>query len=166
MSSLIGIPILALALILQTAILSHITLLQASADLVLVVVASWIMNERVKMVWPWPLIAGILVGFVSEIPMWGYVLGYLGMAFIGLALKRRVWRAPLLALFTMVFVGTLILQGVTYVLLRVSGTVIDPLQAFNLVLLPGLLLNLVIAVPVQGLINEVAALFYPVDVEG
>ncbi len=68
MPVLIGIPILALAVILQSAILSHITLLSASADLVLVVVASWMMQERVKVVWEWGVIAAILVGFVSEFP--------------------------------------------------------------------------------------------------
>ncbi len=165
MPSLIGLPILILALIIQSAVLSHITLLQAPADLVLVVVASWIMNERVKAVWVWAIIAGILVGFVSEVPMWVYVLGYAVLAGIGMFLKRRVWRAPLLALFTTIFIGTLVMQGVTFVFLRVLGTVIDPLQAFNLVLLPSLLLNLVIAIPVQSLINEVAAWFYPVDIE-
>ena len=166
MPALIGVPILALALIFQSAVLSHMRLLQGSVDLVLVVVVSWIMNERVKAVWEWALIAGILVGFVSQIPMWGYVLGYAIIAFMGSLLKRRIWRAPLLALFTVVFLGTVVIQGLSFVLLRLLGTEIDPIQAFNLVLLPGLLLNLVLAIPVQGLINEVAAWLYPEEFEG
>jgi len=166
MPTLIGIPILTLAVILQSAILSQITLLKAPADLVFVVAASWIIHERVKAVWQWAVIAGILVGFVSELPMWGTLIGYLALAAIGTALKRRVWRAPLLALFTAIFIGTLLMQGLTFVWLRILGIVIDPLQAFNLILLPSLLLNLLIALPVQGLINEVAAWFYPEEGEG
>lgn len=165
MPVLIGIPILTLALILQSAILSQITLLQASADLVLVVVASWIIQERVKAVWEWAVIAAILVGFVSELPWWGYLIGYLALAGIGSVLKRSVWRAPLLALFTMVFVGTLVMQGLIFVLLRVLGTAIDPLQAFNLIILPSVLMNLLLAIPVNGLIREVAAWFYPEEQE-
>jgi len=166
MPALIGIPILALAVIIQSSILSQITLLQASADLVLVVVVSWIIHERVKAVWEWAVIAGILVGFISELPMLSYLIGYLAVAAIGIALKRRVWRAPLLALFTAVFIGTLTMQVLIFILLRLSGTVIDPLQAFNLVILPSLLLNLLLALPVQGLINEVAAWFYPEEIDG
>ena len=166
MPVLIGIPILVFAVILQSAILSQITLLLASADLVLVVVVSWIIHDRVKAVWEWALMAGILVGFISEVPMWAMVLGYLAIAAIGIMLKRRVWRAPLLALFTAVFIGTWVMQGLTFILLRVLGTAIDPLQTFNLIMLPSLLLNLLLAIPVQGLINEVVAWFYPDEMEG
>lgn len=165
MPTLIGIPILTLALIFQSAVLTRMTLLQASGDLVLVVVVSWIMQERVKAVWQWAVIAAILLGFVSQVPWWGYLIGYLLIAGMGVLLKRRVWRAPLLSLFTLIIFGTLVLQGVSYVILRVQGTVIDPLQAFNLVILPGILLNLLLAVAVNGLIREVAGWFYPEDIE-
>lgn len=166
MPVLIGIPILALAVILQSAILSHITLLSASADLVLVVVASWMMQERVKAVWEWGVIAAILVGFVSEFPTWGYLIGYGIVVGIGILLKRRVWRAPLLALFTMIFTGTLVMQILVFGILRFLGTVIDPLQAFNQIILPSVLLNLLLAIPVNGLMREVAAWFYPDEIEG
>lgn len=165
MPTLIGIPILTLAVMLQSAILSRITLLQASADLVLVVVASWIIQERVKAVWEWAVMAAILVGFVSQVPWWGYLIGYVGLAGLGVALKRRVWRAPLLALFTIVFLGSLGMQILIYAILRIQGTVIDPFQAFNLVILPGVLLNLLLALPINGLMREVAAWFYPEALE-
>ncbi|HNB50354.1 MAG TPA: hypothetical protein PK530_00345 [Anaerolineales bacterium] len=161
MPVLIGIPILALALIFQSAILSHVMLLSASADLVLVVVVSWMMQERVKAMWEWGVIATVLVGFVSEFPMWGYLIGYAVVVVLGILLKRRVWRAPLLALFTMVFIGTLVMQSVVFVVLRLLGTAIDPLQAFNQIILPSVLLNLLLAIPVNGLMREVAAWFYP-----
>lgn len=98
--------------------------------------------------------------------MWGYLSGYVLFAGLGLVLKRRVWRAPLLALFTMVFFGTLLLQGMMFVILRFLGAVIDPLQAFNLVILPGVLLNLLLAIPVNSLIREVAIWFSPEEAEG
>lgn len=165
MSTLIGIPILMLAVIFQSAVLTRITLLQASGDLVLVLVASWMMHERVKAVWQWALIAAVLMGFVSQVPWWGYLIGYGIVVGFGIALKQRVWRAPLLSLFTMVVLGTVAIQGVNYVVLRLQGIAIDPVQAFNLVLLPGILLNLLLAVPVNGVIREVADLFYPDEVE-
>ncbi|NJN43957.1 MAG: hypothetical protein HC806_04025 [Anaerolineae bacterium] len=160
MPALIGIPILIFAVILQSAIFSQITLLLASADFVMVVVISWIINDRVKAVWEWALMGGIIVGFVSEVPMWGTVIGYLIITIVGIALKRRVWRAPLLALFTAIFLGTIIVQVITFLILLVLGTSIDPVQAFNLILLPSLLLNLLIALPVQGVMNEIASWFY------
>jgi len=165
MATLISIPILAFAIMLQSAVFSKITLLQASADLVLVTTISWMIQERVRVVWQWAIVAGVLVGFVSEISMWVTVLGYLAIAAITSALKRRVWRAPVLALFTAVFAGTLVLQVLTYLLLRVLGTALDLLQVFNLIVLPSLLLNLLIALPVQGVVREVAIWFYPEEIE-
>jgi rod shape-determining protein MreD len=165
MATLISIPILTFATILQSAVFSKITLLQASADLVLVTTISWMIQERVKVVWQWAIVAGILVGFVSEISMWATVLGYLTTAVLTSTLKRRVWRAPILALFTAIFVGTLVLQMLTYVYLQILGTDFDLFQVFNLILLPSLLLNLLISLPVQGIIREVALWFYPEGIE-
>lgn len=165
MPVVVGILILTLAVLLQSTILSQIMLLRAPADLVLVTVISWIMQERVKAIWEWAIIGGILVGFVSEMPMWVPVTGYLMIAAVGSALKRRVWRAPVIALFTTVFIGTLVFQILVFVVLRVIGTVIDPLQAFNLVVLPSLLLNLLISLPVQGFTSEIASWLYPDEIE-
>lgn len=165
MANLISIPILTFAIMLQSAVFSKITLLQAPADLVLVTTISWMIQERIKVVWPWALVAGLLVGFVSEIPIWVIVLGYLVIAAITSALKRRVWRAPILALFTAVFAGTLISQVLTYLLLRALGTALDLFQVFNLIVLPSLLLNLLISLPIQGVIREVALWFYPEEIE-
>lgn len=165
MSTLISIPILILVVIFQSAVLTRMTLLHASGDLVLVVVASWMMQERVKAVWQWALIAAILMGFVSQVPWWGYLIGYGLVVGMGIVLKKRVWRAPLLSLFTMVVLGTVAIQGVNYVILRVQGVALDPVQAFNLVLLPGILLNLLFAAPVNSLIREVADWFYPDEAE-
>ena len=165
MAALISIPILTLVIILQSAVLSQIMLLQASADLMLVVVVSWMMQDRVKSIWPWAIVGGLWVGFVSELPMWVPMAGYLFIAWIGMALKRRVWRAPILALFTTIVLGTVLLQGITFISLRISGVAIDPLEAFNLVLLPGLLLNLLLALPIQGVTSELASWFYPEEID-
>ncbi len=166
MAALIGIPIITFAIILQSTILSQITLLQGPADLVLLIVISWIINERVKAVWAWAIFAGLGVGFVSQLPLWLPLLSYVLITPIGVYIKKRVWQVPVLALFAAVFLGTLLTYLLTYAYLRFFVTFpYEISQVFNLIILPSLLINLIFAIPVQAVIGEIARWFYPAELE-
>jgi len=60
MRHLVAFPILALAVILQSAIVSRISLLSGYADLVLVIVIGWALQEGVTTAWHWAVLAGAL----------------------------------------------------------------------------------------------------------
>ena len=49
------------------------------------------------------------------------MLGYLAVVALANVLQRRVWQAPLLAMFSITFVGTIIVSVLTLVALRFSG---------------------------------------------
>ena len=68
MRNLIAVPVIVFAVILQSAVVSRITLLSGYADLTLVMLAAWALQEDVKSAWHWAVATGILVGFVSRIP--------------------------------------------------------------------------------------------------
>ena len=161
---LTAIVVLGLAVMLQTSIIGRITLLNGSADLVLLVLAAWGLQERVRGAWLWGVLAGLLVGFISGVPWYIYLIAYLLVIGLARLLAHRVWQAPLLAMFTVTLIGTLILLMLTYLertLLVVSMT-FD--LAFVQVILPGILLNLLLAIPVHAMIRGLANRVYPAEV--
>lgn len=165
MATLVAFPVLVLALMLQTAAISRINLLYGSADLVLVILAAWALQERVTTSWQWALVAGALVGFVSGLPWFVPLVGYLLIIGVARLLQRRVWQAPLLAMFTVSFVGTLFMHLLSLITLRLSG---DPLpfgDSLSLITLPSILLNLFLAIPVYSLLKDLAGWLYPLEVE-
>ena len=60
---LTAIPVLGLVMMLQISIASRIMLLSGNVDLLLLVVAAWGLQERVKAAWIWGLLAGLLAWF-------------------------------------------------------------------------------------------------------
>jgi hypothetical protein len=161
---LIGIFVIGLAVMLQTSIISRIDLLNGSADLVLVVLAAWGLQERIKGAWAWGLMAGLLVALISGLPWYVYPVSYLIIVGMARILAHRVWQAPLLAMFTVTLIGTLVLLMFTYLdrtLLEVS---LDFDLAFTRIILPSTLLNLLLAIPVHAAIRDLVNRLYPAEV--
>ncbi len=161
---LVAIPILGLAVMLQTSIIGRINLLNGAADLVLLILAAWGLQERVRSAWVWGAAAGLLVGFVSGVPWYVYLVGYLAVVGMARLLAHRVWQAPLLAMFTVTLIGTMVLLMLTYV----ERSLLEVSLAFNLsfvqIILPSVLLNLLLAIPVHALIRDLANRLYPAEV--
>jgi dolichyl-phosphate-mannose--protein O-mannosyl transferase len=156
MRNLIALPIIFLAVILQTSVVSRITLLSGYADLPLVLIAAWALQEQVDTAWHWAIATGILVGFISGINWVVPVLGYVAVVGLAKILQLRVWQAPLLAMFSISFLGTLVLDGFVYVALRLSGVSIPFQDAFGLQTLPRILLNLLFSIPVYAVLRDLA----------
>ena len=162
---LIAIPVLGLAAILQLAIISRMALLSGCADLILIILAAWALQERVRSAWIWGVAGGLLVGFVSGVPIYIYLLGYLVVIGVARLLTRRIWQAPLLAMFAVTIIGTLVLLLVTFA----YRSLVEVPLAFNDVLvqiiLPSTLLNLLWAIPIHALIRDLAERLYPLEAE-
>src|SRR5436190_21414837 len=121
MRNLIAVPVIVLAVILQSSIVSRVTLLSGIADLPMVMLAAWAMQDDVDTAWHWAVATGILVGFISGLSWLVPVLGYLVVVALAQVLQRRVWQAPLLAMFSVTFLGTISLSVFSLVALRFSG---------------------------------------------
>jgi hypothetical protein len=161
MRNLIAVPVILLAVILQSAIVSRITLLSGIADLPLVMLAAWAMQDDVETAWHWAIATGILVGFVSGLSWVVPLVSYLVVIILAQVLQRRVWQAPLLAMFSVTFLGTLTLSLLSILILRLSGITLSVVDVFGLVTLPGILLNMLLAIPVFAVMRDVARWVYP-----
>lgn len=165
MPALISIPILALVLMLQTVVVSSLPLLSGFADLILLVVAAWALQGKARSAWIWAIVAGVLVGLVSALPTGIPLIGYLIVTAIARLFRRRVWQTPILAMFLMTFIGSLITQGLAMAGLIFRGVPLPFNDSINLVILPSTLLNLLLALPVYAIISDLAQLVYPEEVE-
>ena len=163
MKNLVAIPVLALALMLQMAVISRISLLSGSADIILLVLIVWALQESVESAWQWAVLAGLLVGFVSALPPVVPIIGYLLATAFARFVIRQIWQSPILALFSVTFFSTLVYHLVTYLVLSIVGTPLPFGDVLALIVLPSVFLNFLLAIPVHSLIRDLALWLYPVE---
>ena len=163
MRNLIAFPLLALAIILQSSVVSQIKLISGYADLMLIILAAWALQERVESAWHWAVLACVFAGFVSSLPWMVLVLGYFAVAYLAQSLQRRVWQAPLLAMFSVTFAGTILMHLISFIVLRLSGTPFAFGDVVGLITLPSLLLNMLFAIPVYTFMRDLARWVYPYE---
>jgi len=161
MRNLVAIPVLFLAVILQSAVISRVYLLSGVADLPLVMLAAWALQESVDSSWHWALALGILVGFVSALPWYVPVISYVVVVALAQILQRRVWQAPLLAMFSVTFLGTIILNILTYLVMQIGGVAMPVGDVLGLIVLPGVLLNMLLAIPIYAMMRDLSRWVYP-----
>jgi rod shape-determining protein MreD len=165
MRNLIAVPVILLTVILQSSVISRLTLLSGYADLPLILIAAWALQEQVDTAWHWAVAAGTLVGFISGISWVVPVTGYILVVALAKILQMRVWQAPLLAMFSISFLGTIVMDVLVFVALRLSGVSIPFQDAFGQQTLPRILLNLLFSIPVYAVIRDLAYWLYPSEAE-
>jgi hypothetical protein len=161
MRNLVAVPVILLAVIVQSSVISQITVLKGFADLPLVMLAAWALQEEVDSAWHWAIAAGILVGLVSGILWVAPLAGYLATVAFAQGFRRRVWQAPLLAMFTITFFGAVVTNIITFVVLRFSNIALALDDALGLIILPSILLDLILAIPVYVVMRDLARWVYP-----
>lgn len=165
MPVLISLPILGFLIMFQSAVVSRIHLLQGTADLVLLSLAAWTLQERVSSAWQWSIIAVLLLSLVTAVPLPALALAYLAVTGISWLVRRRIWQVPILAMLIATFTGTLVVQLVTMAALWMTGTSLPVVESINLVLLPSLLLNLLLAIPIYTIFGDLANWLRPKEIE-
>lgn len=161
MRNLIAFPLLLLAVILQSSVVGEIRLLSGYADLPFLMIIAWALQERVESAWHWGVVTCLLVGFLSSMPWPVLTAGYLGVIFLARVLQKRVWQAPLLAMFSVVFLGTLSVHLLSFLVLRILGTPFAFGDVLGLITLPSLLLNMLFSIPIYTFMRDLSYWVYP-----
>lgn len=163
MRHLIAFPLLALAVILQSAIVSRVPLLFGYADLALVIVIAWALQEGVTTAWHWAVTGGLMAAFASALPWFVPLAGFLAAVLLAQFLQRRIWNAPLIAMFAVTLFASLFMHLLTIIVLNLSGASLPFGEAFSLVVLPSALLNLLLALPLFWLMRDLARWVNPIE---
>jgi hypothetical protein len=80
---------------------------------------------------------------------------------LAMMLQQRVWQAPILAMFIVTFLGTALLHGLTLMYVYISGSEVPVADSLGLITLPSVLLNMLIAIPVYGMMRDLAGWVFP-----
>lgn len=165
LSILLAAPIFTILLILQSAVITRIPLLHGAADLSLLAVVAWSLQKRVRTGLHWGVAAGLGLSIVSALPFGVALAAYPLAALLAGLLRRRVWQAPLLAMFVCTFLATLLVNFISLGALRLMGSSLPLLETFNQVILPSVLLNLLLAIPFYAMFADLANWLYPEELE-
>jgi hypothetical protein len=165
MAYLIAVPLLGALLLIQSAILSRAPLLQGTPDVLFLVIIAWAIRPRVNAYWFWTLIAVLMIGYTSALGYWVPLIGYGVATALAIIMRRRVWRVLLLAYLAVIFIGSLLLHGLTIVTLFTRGAILPIGVVINQIVLPSLVLNLALALPVYVLVGDLADRLYPEELD-
>ena len=161
---LISIPVFIILIVLQSAVVSTTPLLHGYADLILLTLIAWSLQERAKTIWQWGIVGGVLSGIYSKSPFFLTLSAYLIVIGIGLYIRGKLRGMPYLAMWVLTFVGTIIVNGLALMARWFQISDLPVLQAVNLIILPGLLLNILLAAPFYAIFRDLANWLYPVEV--
>lgn len=161
MRNAIALPLLGLAVIVQSAIVGQFRLLGGTADVVLVCVTAWALQQAVSTGFHWAFLASVFISLVSGLPWFVYFAAYGGVVLLAMLLQQRVWQAPILAMFIVTFLGTALLHGLTLMYVYISGSEVPVADSLGLITLPSVLLNMLIAIPVYGMMRDLAGWVFP-----
>lgn len=164
MNTLLAILVLSITTILQSAVVSRITLLQGTADIILLTVIAWSVQKNVKTGWQWAFIGGLLADFSSGLPFGIYTTSYLFATGLTLALRTRIWRFTTLVQLFSTFVGTILIHGLSLLAVLARGTSLSFQSVLQNITLPSLVLNLLLTLPIYILIQELALMVYPEEI--
>jgi rod shape-determining protein MreD len=146
-------------------VVSRLPLLAGTADLILLVLVAWSLHERVTTAWVWAAVAGLLVSFVSALPLFTPLVGYLVVTGIARVLQRRVWQTPILAMLVATVTGSLFYTFMSWFVLSFGGTPLPVQESISRVILPAVLLNLLLSIPVYALVTDMANWIHPYELE-
>lgn len=155
MTAVIGIPILGLISILQSAVVRRLPLNRGTADLVLVVLVAIALQKQVKETWQWSIIGGMFIDFFSGLPFGVYTISYLGATAVARFLRARIWRFSFLMQLLVVLIGTLISHGITIIILFVQGGSLELGTVLQAVTLPSIILNFMLSIPIYIIVQDV-----------
>ena len=164
-SLLIGFAGYAATLMLQLSVFSQWKILSGSADLLLLFVVAWCLQDRSKNLWLLVLIMAGLTNLVSALPFYIPMIVYFAIYFVMQQFHKRVWQTPLLGMLIVTFGASLLQAVLTIGTIFIQRVDIDVSTALVEITLPSLLLNMLLAIPLHAIVRELSYLAFPKGVE-
>ncbi|MFN8447337.1 MAG: rod shape-determining protein MreD [Anaerolineae bacterium] len=150
-----GIPLIALAVILQSTFIPQIRILGGEPDLVFLLTLSWAINGRLEQGVAWAFVGGIAEDLLSAAPTGASVLGLLALVFGIDQLKQQVYRVGFLMVIGIVIAGTILDKLIYMIVVATAGFTIYPLENLTYVILPTIAYNLVFIGPVYWVVRRI-----------
>ena len=154
MSYVLNAFVIVFLVILQTTLAREITLFQGSVDLVLVWLAAWALNSRDHSTWLGAVLAFSLFGYISALPWYVYLITYVSIILLANYIRSKLWQSPLVSMFLITIIGSLIYYLMSYLVMRFSGGNYQWNTVLTNVVLPSLTLNILLAAPIHTIVHD------------
>ena len=154
-----------LTTIVQSALVSQVRILNGMSDLILLFLISWMHIDKTRHRWILAIMAGVFSGLISAIPFWVYIPVYLLITYVINLIHQKIWQAPMVVLFLSSIIGSIITYGAQFSYLLIIGVPISLTDSLNLVILPSIVLNLILILPVYAFTGEIAKMLLREEVE-
>ena len=152
-SILVGLPLLALAAVVQSTVLTRLRVFGGSVDLVLLLTLSWTLVGEWQGGAVWGLIGGLCLDLLSGGPFGASALGLVVVAYAAGLTEGRLWRSHILLPLATVMLATGAYHLIVLATLAAAGHTVDWQASLAQVTLPTALLNTVFMLPVYGLVR-------------
>ncbi len=161
MDIIIGLPVLFITLLIQITAVSRLPLVHGTADLVMLTLIAWGIHTKSNNAWIWALIGGLMTSFVSAVPWLAVIIPYIVVALSAQLLHGRFWQSPILAMLLITIFGTFVVQLTAMSALNFQDISINFPLALEAIIIPSLILNLFLALPIFILVKDISRWVYP-----
>ncbi len=150
-----GVPLIALAVVLQATIIPQIRILGGQPDLVFLLVLSWSINGRLEQNVVWSFVGGVAQDLLSAAPVGASALGLILLVFAIDQIKQQVYHVGFLLIVGLVIFGTILQKVVFLIVIAIVGFTVAPVDTFTYVILPTIAYNLIFIWPIYWLIRRI-----------
>ena len=161
---LVGVPLLCLAAVAQSVILSRYHFYGGTLDLVLLMVLGWTLTGDAFGGLGWGFVGGLCLDLLSGGPLGAAPLGLTVLAYLAGLTEGRFWGSHLVLPLSVALLGTFGFHLFSLMSLALSGYVVDWGASLARVVLPSALLNTFLMWPVFSILRWVHAQIYPAPV--
>ncbi len=157
---ILAFPVMVFSAIIQVTVFGKIHLLNGSADIILLIIIAWSLHENTRYSIVWTMVGALVMTYLSAMPMYGYMFIYFIMWLFIQFLKKRVWQMPVILMLFLSMFGSFFEAFMTFAILKFQGTSIPLDTALVQVVIPSLIMNMILAVPVYGIFTDIANTIY------
>jgi rod shape-determining protein MreD len=162
MGHYLSIPILALAVVLQSTFVPQIRIYGGQPDLPFLLVLAWSINSRLEESVTWAFVGGVMSDLLSAAPLGASTAGMLLIVFTIEWIQNQVFRIGLFTLLGVVLAGTLVQKLVFIVVVAVAGFPVRPFELLTYVVLPTVAYNLIFIFPIYWFVRRIQRRFIKV----
>lgn len=162
MGNWLGLPLLALAAVLQVTFVPQVRILGGEPNLVFLLVLAYAARAPLEEGAAWAFAGGILLDLLTSAPTGGSVLGLLLLVLLIDLLRVQFVDVGFLAITGLVIFGTLLFEAVLLVLTVLGGHNIRLLEMIRYAVAPSIAYNLLLIWPVFWFVRRFCAPPLPV----
>ncbi len=164
MTYLIGLPLLALAAVVQSTVITRFPFFGGTLDLVLLLSLSWTLIGEWHGGIVWGLLGGLSLDMLSGGPFGATAVGLIVVAYLAGFTEGRFWRSHVLLPLATALLGSVLFHLISLTLLSVTGFPVDWGYSLARLTLPAVLLNTLFMLPVYALVRLLHAFAHPAPV--